>query len=96
MSKVLIFESDHAFAVELRTELSVLGCTVQVFKEGATGLMAASQGAPDLILISADLRPMNGFSICNKLKKDPTLQRVPVILMSADQSEETFEQHRKL
>ncbi|MBM4376204.1 MAG: response regulator [Deltaproteobacteria bacterium] len=96
MSKILIFESDHAFAVELRTELSVLGCTVQVFKEGATGLTAASEGVPNLILVSADLRPMNGFSICNKLKKDPRLERVPVILMSADQSEETFEQHRKL
>lgn len=96
MTKVLIFESDHAFAVELRTELSMLGCTVQVFKEGATGLMAAAQSPPDLALISADLRPLNGFSICNKLKKDPALCNVPVILMSADQAPETFEQHRKL
>ncbi len=96
MTKVLIFESDHAFAVELRTELSMLGCTVQVFKEGATGLMAAAQSPPDLALISADLRPLNGFSICNKLKKDPAFCNVSVILMSADQAPETFEQHRKL
>ncbi len=96
MTKVLIFESDHAFAVELRTELSMLGCTVQVFKEGATGLAAAQQTRPDLALISADLRPMNGFSICNKLKKDPILRGVPVMLMSADQGAEIFEQHGKL
>lgn len=96
MTKVLIFESDHAFAVELRTELSILGCTVQVFKEGASGLASANQSPPDLALISADLRPMNGFSICNKLKKDPSLQRVPVILMSAEQAGEAFEQHKKL
>ncbi|MBM4360341.1 MAG: response regulator [Deltaproteobacteria bacterium] len=96
MTKVLIFESDHAFAVELRTELSMLGCTVQVFKEGNTGLAAASQSRPDLVMISADLRPMNGFSICNKLKKEPALQTVPVILMSTDQADEAFEQHKKL
>ena len=55
MTKVLIFETDRAFAVELRTELSALDCTVQVFKEGNTGLMAAANSRPDLILVSAEL-----------------------------------------
>jgi CheY-like chemotaxis protein len=39
---------------------------------------------------------MNGFSVCNKLKKDPLLKDVPLIIMSSESSDETFEQHRKL
>ena len=39
---------------------------------------------------------MNGFSVCNKLKKDPALKDVPLIIMSSESSDETFEQHRKL
>ena len=39
---------------------------------------------------------MNGFSVCNKLKKDPQLKDVPLIIMSSESSDETFEQHRKL
>ena len=39
---------------------------------------------------------MNGFPVCNKLKKDPALKDVPLIIMSSESSEETFEQHRKL
>ena len=39
---------------------------------------------------------MNGFSVCNKLKKDPALKEVPLIIMSSESSDETFEQHRKL
>src|SRR5688572_2157155 len=96
MTKVLIFESDHAFAMELRSKLSALGCTVQVHSEGNPGLMAAHADRPHIILVSAELPKVNGFSICNKLKKDVTLREVPLILMSRDSTEETFEQHRKL
>src|SRR6185436_1677619 len=46
--------------------------------------------------LSIELPRMNGFSVCNKLKKDPALKDVPLIIMSSDSSDETFEQHRKL
>ncbi len=96
MTKVAIFETDHAFAVELRTELSRFGCTVQVFTDGTSGLTAAKSAPPDLILVSAELPPVNGFSTCNKIKKDDRLSSVPIILMSSQSSAETFEQHRRL
>jgi CheY-like chemotaxis protein len=96
MTKVAIFETDHAFAVELRTELTRMGCTVQVFKDGNTGLIATKTTPPDLILLSVELPRVNGFSICNKIKKDPTLAAIPLIIMSSQSSPETFEQHQRL
>src|SRR5271170_4727644 len=96
MTKVLVFESDHAFAGELRTELGRLGCTVNVVDDGNVGLQAAAADRPDLILLSIELPRMNGFSVCNKLKKDGQLKDVPLVIMSSESSEETFEQHRKL
>ena len=95
-TKVLVFESDAAFAGELRTELGRLGMVAQVVDDGYAGLMAAASERPDLILLSIELPRMNGFSVCNKLKKDPALKDVPLIIMSSDSSEETFDQHRKL
>ncbi|WP_155799011.1 response regulator transcription factor, partial [Sorangium cellulosum] len=96
MTKVLVFESDPAFAGELRTELGRLGCTVQVVDDGNVGLQVAAADRPDLILLSIELPRMNGFSVCNKLKKDAQLKDVPLVIMSSESSEETFEQHRKL
>src|SRR4051812_33336609 len=96
MTKVLVFESDPAFAGELRTELGRLGCTVQVVDDGNYGLQVAAADRPDLILLSIELPRMNGFSVCNKLKKDAQLKDVPLVIMSSESSEETFEQHRKL
>src|ERR1700752_3510480 len=95
-TKVLEFESDPAFAGELRTELGRLGLVAQVVDDGNAGLVAAAADKPDLILLSIELPRMNGFSVCNKLKKDPALKDVPLIIMSSESSDETFEQHRKL
>src|ERR1700742_3929569 len=39
---------------------------------------------------------MRCISVCNKPKKDPALKDVPLIIMSSESSDETFEQHRKL
>src|SRR4051812_45658184 len=94
--KVLVFESDATFAGELRNELQKLGCSVQVVDDGNSGLSQASTSRPDLILLSIELPRMNGFSVCNKLKRDPALKDVPLIIMSSESTEETFEQHRRL
>ena len=95
-TKVLVFESDVAFAGELRTELGHLGCSITVVDDGNVGLQQAASEKPDLILLSIELPRMNGFSVCNKLKKDPNLKDVPLIIMSSESSDETFEQHKKL
>jgi len=96
LNKVLVFESDPAFAGELRAEFGNLGCTVSIVDDGNVGLQQASIDKPDLILLSIELPRMNGFSVCNKLKKDPNLKDVPLIIMSTESSDETFEQHKKL
>ncbi len=96
MTKVLVFESDASFAGELRNELGKLGCVTSIVDDGNAGLQAASADRPDLILLSIELPRMNGFSVCNKLKKDLKLKDVPLIIMSSESSDETFEQHRKL
>ncbi len=95
-TKVLVFESDAGFAGELRSELGKLGCATSVVDDGNVGLQQALTEKPDLILLSIELPRMNGFSVCNKLKKDPNLKEVPLIIMSSESSDETFEQHKKL
>ena len=95
-TKVLVFESDAAFAEELKSELSRLDCEVNVVDDASVGLQTAARDRPDLILLAIELPRMNGFSVCNKLKRDPGLKDVPLIIMSTESSEETFEQHRRL
>ena len=94
--KVLIFESDAGFANELRGGFARLGCDVTVVDDSAQGLQAAARDRPDLILLTVELPRSNGFSVCNKLKRDAGLSAVPVLILSSDSTEETFDHHRRL
>lgn len=96
MPNVLVFESDAAFATELSGEFQKRGCAVTVVDDASVGLQTAASDKPDLILLTIELPRMNGFSVCNKLKRDPALKEVPLIILSSDSTEETFEQHRRL
>ncbi|HTM44325.1 MAG TPA: response regulator [Polyangiaceae bacterium] len=96
MTKVLVFENDAAFAQELQTELTARSFAVTVVDDPSVGLQAAAADRPDLILLAVELPRMSGFSVCGKVKRDNNLKDVPLIIMSTDATEETFEQHKRL
>ncbi len=96
MKNILAFEADQALAEDLRTRFAQYGCTVDVVDDGNVGLQKARAARPDLILLTIELPKMNGFSICNKLKKNPELKTIPLVILSSEATEDTFAQHRKL
>ncbi len=96
MTKVLVFESDSNFAQTVESGLGGFGCVTTVVSDADAGLKTAEGQPPDLILLSIELPKMNGFSVCNKLKRNKALKDVPLIIMSSDSTDETFEQHKRL
>lgn len=95
-TKVLVFENDPLFAQEVESRLRALDCDVTVVDDPNVGLQLASVDKPDLILLAIELPKMNGFSVCNRLKREAELAAVPVLITSTDATEATFEQHRRL
>src|SRR5687768_2658050 len=95
MPRVLIVDADP-FARELRSQLIAAGCAVDIVTDGRVGVDAAARTRPDVILLSADLPHVNGFSLCNKLKREPALAMIPVLLISSLTSYEAIEQHSQL
>jgi CheY-like chemotaxis protein len=56
------------------------------FVEAADGLQAlqlARQEHPDIILLDVMMPNLDGLEVCRLLKADPTLQAIPVIMISA-------------
>jgi CheY-like chemotaxis protein len=50
---------------------------------GEVALRLAHDVTPDLILLDADMPGMTGFDVCEALKTDPHLARVPVIFVTS-------------
>lgn len=96
MPHVLIIDSETSVAEAIDAELVSRGATVRVTGDGSEGLEYAKASAPDLIVLCVELTRGSGYSVCNKLKKDSQLATIPLILTSAQATEETFEQHKKL
>jgi CheY-like chemotaxis protein len=76
--------------------LAQFGCETSVVDDANVGLQTATGNPPDLILLAIELPRMNGFSVCNRLKRDAALKDVPLLILSSDSTDETFEQHRRL
>ncbi|MDP3276343.1 MAG: response regulator [Deltaproteobacteria bacterium] len=93
---VLVIDNDAEFSQELQSVLLERGCTVSVVEDGQLGLDEAQIHRPALIILAIELRGMNGFAVCNKLKKHPELQHIPLVVVASSAAQETFEQHSKL
>lgn len=59
------------------------GCRVRPVSSGRMALAAAAQRPPDVVLLDVSMPEMNGYEVCRELKKDPALQAIPVIFVSA-------------
>jgi putative two-component system response regulator len=59
------------------------GYEVRSFPRGRMALAAASEKAPDLILLDIDMPEMSGYEVCERLKSSAQLSEIPVIFLSA-------------
>ena len=78
---ILIVEDEEKLAKFIELELGYEGYRVSVANDGTSGMMAAREQEPDLILLDWMLPGISGLEICRRLRQ--TGNRVPVILMTA-------------
>ncbi len=95
-TKILLIENDPAFANEVSESLEATGFEVRATGDGKEGLELAHDWAPAAIVLCVELPGMSGYLVCQKLKKDDALKSIPLVLTSAEATEETFEKHKTL
>ncbi len=59
------------------------GYKVRPVPSGKLALLAARRDPPDLILLDINMPEMNGYEVCEHLKADEILNKIPVIFISA-------------
>ncbi|MBI1880684.1 MAG: response regulator [Chloroflexi bacterium] len=79
---VLIVEDSSLQALKLKVGLEHHGCRVDWADTGLGGLALAQQKYFDLIVLDIELPDTDGFQVCQKLKANPELADIPVVMMT--------------
>lgn len=79
---ILLIEDDTFLAGMYVTKLTMEHFDVELANDGATGLAKAEAMTPDLILLDILLPKMNGFDVLKRIKEQPALKDIPVILLT--------------
>jgi two-component system, sensor histidine kinase and response regulator len=80
----IIAVDDNAVSLRLlEGMLRKSGYQVRSFSRARPALEAAAERAPELFLLDISMPEMSGYEMCSQLKSDETLQRIPVIFLSA-------------
>ncbi|MHC4276265.1 MAG: response regulator transcription factor [Planctomycetota bacterium] len=86
MKKVLIVD-DEPFIRELMVqsleELEDRGLEILVAKDGHDALEQIEREAPGLVFLDVMMPKMNGFEVCQRIKKDPKRSNTYVIILTA-------------
>lgn len=67
----------------LSLTLMEAGYQVRCVKSGAMALMAVQAVPTDLVLLDIRLPGLNGYDICQELKRNPSTRDIPIIFLSA-------------
>ena len=82
--KILSVDDSKAVRMIIRRSFSQYDCDFCEAGNGEEGLSVAASQRPDLILLDITMPVMDGVTMLSKLKSDPDLKGIPVIMLTAE------------
>ena len=79
---VVIAEDSRIQAKILQKHLVEAGYLVRVAPNGVAALQMIQAAPPTIIISDIEMPEMDGYELCRRVKSDPQLRRIPVILLS--------------
>jgi DNA-binding response OmpR family regulator/two-component sensor histidine kinase len=86
---ILVVDDSSLFRKYIRGRLKSL-FTVAEAVDGQDGINKAKEIIPDLIISDVMMPGIDGYELCNVLKKDVKTSHIPVVLLTAKASEESI------
>lgn len=87
--KILIVDDEAGMREMLNDLLADMNCDLHFAADGNEGLEKAIEVKPDLMLLDIMLPGMDGFQLCEAIRKRPDIAAVPVIMVTGHNTEES-------
>jgi len=85
MKKILAIDDqqDNLVTIKALLNINLPEYTVITASSGVEGIMAAQNEQPDVILLDIKMPNMDGYEVCENLKKKEQTKRIPIIMLTA-------------
>ncbi|MGB7710730.1 MAG: response regulator transcription factor [Microcoleus sp.] len=83
MPRILVIDDDAAIAELVAINLEMAGYEVTHAEDGIKGQALAIQMLPDLIVLDLMLPRVDGFTVCQRLRRDDRTADIPVLMLTA-------------
>ena len=82
--KVLTVDDSKTVRIIVKKAFKPFDCEILEAGNGVEGLAIAAKESPDLILLDVTMPVMDGVEMLTKLKSDPALKAIPVMMLTAE------------
>jgi adenylate cyclase len=82
-ARILVVDDNETNRDILVTRLEKHGYELLQAANGEEALASVKQNLPDLLLLDVEMPKLDGFEVCRRLKNDPSLPFIPIILCTA-------------
>lgn len=89
-STILIVDDEPAGRDTLESILEGQGYRLEMAGSGFEALEKARQLFPDVILLDVMMPGMDGFEVCRRIRNDPSLAEIPIIMLTALDERQSF------
>jgi signal transduction histidine kinase len=80
---ILVIDDEEITRITLAALLEKPNYHVEMAEDGLQGIEMAKQINPDVILLDVMMPRMNGYDVCKRIRSDPQIGEVPIILVTA-------------
>lgn len=95
-AKILLIEDDPILIDMYRIKFRISALTLLIATGGYQGLDFAKKEKPDLILLDIKMDDLDGFEVLKRLKGDPSIESIPVFLLTNMSEKEASEKGKEL
>src|SRR5687767_3860006 len=82
-SLVLIVDDEYIGRETLQSVLEGEGYDLEMAENGFQAIEKAKQLLPDVILLDVMMPGMTGFEVCQRIRSDPQIAEIPIIILTA-------------
>ena len=82
-NRILIADDNEANRELLEAYLIDLECETEIAVDGQETMEKAESFKPDLILLDVMMPKLSGFEVCEKIKADPNLKQIMILMVTA-------------